>query len=104
MNDENQSLVARSFIEFYLPRGWTRPIKPRDIIYDENAVLGFRALAAAIGSSTSLARTWWSRLRGDFQQSTQVFRHSALVAHCGLVRSDRVTAIAKAMVSYQEGW
>ncbi len=32
MNDENQSLIPRSFIELYLPRGRTRPIEPRDII------------------------------------------------------------------------
>lgn len=32
MNDENQSLIPRSFIELYLARGQTRPIEPRDII------------------------------------------------------------------------
>jgi hypothetical protein len=56
MNDENQSLIPRLFIELYLPRGRTRRIEPRDIIDAEKAVLGFRALAAAIGSSTSSAR------------------------------------------------
>ena len=38
MNDENQSLIPRSCIELYLPRGWTRPIEPRDIIDAEQAV------------------------------------------------------------------
>ena len=32
MNDENQSLIPRSFIELYLPRGRTRPIERRDVI------------------------------------------------------------------------
>jgi len=32
MNDENQSLIPRSFIELYLPPGRMRPIEPRDVI------------------------------------------------------------------------
>ena len=32
MNDENQSLIPRSFIELYLPRGRQRPIEARQII------------------------------------------------------------------------
>jgi len=32
MNDENQSLIPRSFIELYLPRGRTRPIEARQVI------------------------------------------------------------------------
>lgn len=32
MNDENQSLIPRSFIELYLPRGRVRPIEARQII------------------------------------------------------------------------
>src|SRR5271165_4778851 len=32
MNDENQSLIPRSFIELYLPPGRLRPIEPRDVI------------------------------------------------------------------------
>jgi hypothetical protein len=32
MNDENQSLIPRSFIDLYLPPGRIRPIEPRDVI------------------------------------------------------------------------
>jgi hypothetical protein len=32
MNDENQVLIPRSFIELYLPPGRTRPIEPRQVI------------------------------------------------------------------------
>jgi len=32
MNDENQLLIPRSFIELYLPRGRTRPVETRQFI------------------------------------------------------------------------
>jgi hypothetical protein len=32
MSNENQSLIPRSFIELYLPRGRTRPVESREII------------------------------------------------------------------------
>jgi len=32
MNDENQSLIPRYFIDLYLPRGRIRPTEPRSVI------------------------------------------------------------------------